>query len=123
MNLIHIPLKQYQIYLPTILKLLFPPPTIVDDQCDGHEVVSWANAHPFLNVSVTPIEASIVCSKALAEKLFAPKIAHEKKGCRTETAHASISSESYVVISVEGGGTEAGQRLLELTGPLALAGM
>lgn len=36
---------------------------------------------------------------------------------------ATISSEDFVVISVEGEGLEAGQRVLELTSPLALAGM
>ena len=36
---------------------------------------------------------------------------------------ASISAEDFVVISVEGAGMEAGQRVLELTSPLALAGM
>jgi hypothetical protein len=35
----------------------------------------------------------------------------------------SISDEEFVVISVEGAGMEAGQRVLELTSPLALAGM
>lgn len=123
MSLIHIPLKQYQNYVPTILKLLFPAPSAADDRFDGREDISWANAHPFLNVSVTPIEASIVCSNDLAEKLFAPKIAQETKDCPTKTPQAFISTINYVVISVEGGGTEAGQRVLELTGPLALAGM
>ena len=109
--------------MPTILKLLFPPPTAANGNFESQAGVSWANAHPFLNVSITPLEASIVCSKDLVEKLFAPKIAQEKKDCSTKTTHAFISTVNYVVISVEGGGTEAGQRVLELTGPLALAGM
>lgn len=121
--MIHIPLTQYQDYLSTILKLLFPSPSISNGESEEHEDISWANDHPFLNVSVTPIEASIVCSTVLAEKLFASKIAEEKSNSPPKTAHASISTLNYVVISVEGGGTEAGQRLLELTGPLALAGM
>ena len=67
-----------------------------------------------------------MCSKELARELFAPKITQEKTDCSAKavhSGHASISTETYVVISVEGGGTEAGQRVLELTGPLALAGM
>ena len=36
---------------------------------------------------------------------------------------ASVSSEDLVAISVEGEGLEAGQRVLELTSPLAMAGM
>lgn len=34
-----------------------------------------------------------------------------------------ISPENYSVIQVDGQGLEAGQRVLELTSPLALAGM
>ena len=121
--MIHIPLTPYQDYLSTILKLLFPFPSRPNGQSEDYEDISWANAHAFLNVSVTPIEASIVCSTLLAEELFAPKIAEAKRCDPLKGDTASISSGDYVVISVEGGGTEAGQRLLELTGPLALAGM
>ena len=34
-----------------------------------------------------------------------------------------MSSEEFVAVSVEGEGLEAGQRVLELTTPLAMAGM
>ncbi len=40
-----------------------------------------------------------------------------------DPGRATISSEDSVVISVEGEGLEAGKRVLELTTPLALAGM
>ncbi len=40
-----------------------------------------------------------------------------------DPGRATISSETFVVISVEGEGLEAGKRVLELTTPLALAGM
>jgi hypothetical protein len=40
-----------------------------------------------------------------------------------DPGRATISSEDFVVMSVEGEGLEAGQRVLELTTPLALAGM
>lgn len=60
----------------------------------------------------------------MAEELFKPAIdravsAHGPDGER----YASISEEDFVVISIEGAGMEAGQRVLELTSPLALAGM
>ena len=35
----------------------------------------------------------------------------------------SISSEDFLVIQIGGEGMEAGQRVLDLTAPLALAGM
>lgn len=34
-----------------------------------------------------------------------------------------ISSEDYLVMQVEGQGLDAGQRVVELTSPLAMAGM
>ena len=54
----------------------------------------------------------------MAEDLFRPAI-----GGTSSDHDASISAEDFVVISVEGAGMEAGQRVLELTSPLALAGM
>ena len=60
----------------------------------------------------------------MAEDFFRPAInrAVSSPGAIAEH-HASISVEDFVVISVEGAGMEAGQRVLELTSPLALAGM
>ena len=84
---------------------------------------SWANGHAFLNVSVTPIECSIVCSKNLAREYFASAPAQNRAASEFSSKAATISSEDFVVISVEGEGLEAGQRVLELTSPLALAGM
>ena len=90
---------------------------------------SWANKHAFLNVSVTPIECSIVCETELAKALFRPVIDqsfntlkfHGPGGLSDDIC--TISDEAFVAISIEGAGMEAGQRVLELTTPLALAGM
>ena len=79
--------------------------------------VPWAHMHPFLNISITPIECSIICSRELAQKYFAPVI---KRGPKDGV---SISPEDFIAVSVEGEGLEAGQRVLELTSPLAMAGM
>ena len=80
-----------------------------------------------MNVSVTLIECSIVCEKDVAEALFRPAIDRAALSPSADSDHcASISAENFVVISVEGAGMEAGQagqRVLELTSPLALAGM
>ncbi len=35
----------------------------------------------------------------------------------------SLATDEYVVVQVDGEGLEAGQRVLELTSPLAMAGM
>ncbi|KAL8793115.1 MAG: hypothetical protein Q9195_004321 [Heterodermia aff. obscurata] len=87
------------------------------------EWTSWANRHPFLNVSVTPLECSIVCSKQLAQQYLAPTLKALFEKTNKSYGQASISDDDFVVISVEGEGLEAGQRVLELTSPLALAGI
>jgi len=63
-----------------------------------------------------------VCSKDLAQSLFLPVLSQASRAA-VEPGCATISSEDFVVISVVGEGLEAGQRVLELTSPLALAGM
>lgn len=128
MSIVHIPLAQYHQYLQSILKLLFPAgadEAHPDNEPgeDFHPQVSWANRHAFLNVSVTPIECSIVCSKDLALEVFASILPQNHLASDPSPKTATISSEDFVVISVEGEGLEAGQRVLELTSPLALAGM
>ncbi|KAI4255518.1 MAG: hypothetical protein LQ352_002549 [Teloschistes flavicans] len=116
LSLIHIPLKHYQTYLQALLRLIFPPKSDVE----GYESSSsWTNRYPFLNISVTPTECSLVCPKSLGKELFG-----QASAITANRAHAAIiSSENYVVMSVEGEGLEAGKRVLELTSPLALAGI
>ena len=65
----------------------------------------------------------MVCSKSLATRYFAPVITRVKEANGLKGDHASISTEDFVVISVEGAGLEAGKRVLDLTSPLAMAGM
>jgi hypothetical protein len=130
LSLVHISLDKYERHIPTILKLLFPPPADgAKEGCNGNDSSygqgdeSWANKHAFLNVSVTPIECSIVCETHVAEKLFETPFKQAQASDSSNTDYGSISTEDFVVISVEGAGMEAGQRVLELTSPLALAGM
>lgn len=115
-----------------ILQLLFPAADgtkegkgaggMHGDRQDQPLRETWANRHPFLNVSVNPIECSVVCSKALGQELFAPVISSVDRNCEPPWGRASISEE-FVVIQVDGEGLEAGQRVLELTTPLAMAKM
>lgn len=114
--------------MQSILKLLFPAGA--DESDPEYETgeysqsqPSWANRHAFLNVSVTPIECSIVCSTDLAREYFASIPTQNRAASEFPSKAATISCEDFVVISVEGEGLEAGQRVLELTSPLALAGM
>lgn len=123
--LIHIPLHLYSNFLQTVLQLLLP------DESRGHGVTTngngavqppkgWPYEHPFVNISITPVECSVVCSRVLAQKLFVP--AREALNAAYK-AQISITDEDYVVMQVDGEGLDAGQRVLELTSPLALAGM
>ena len=121
----HIPLDQYASYLQPLLQLLSPASgnTSHTREDISHSDTAWAAQHQFLNISLTPIECSVVCSKTLASEYFAPVITRLTQTLGLQADHASISSEDFVVISVEGAGLEAGQRVLELTNPLAMAGM
>lgn len=125
MSLIHVPLALYHHYLQSILKLLFPEETEAehDNGAYSKPEASWANRHAFLNVSITPLECSIVCAQNLAQEIFESIPSH--LGYSPDFSHtaATISFEDFVVISVEGEGLEAGQRVLDLTSPLAMAGM
>ena len=126
--MINIPLAQYTHYVQPLLQLLYP----VEEQkvgADGQPIqnvestVPWSNQHPFLNISITPIECSVVCSRSLARKYFEPVVSHMSHLKMQDRVQASISKEDFVVVSVEGEGLEASQRVLELTTPLAMAGM
>ena len=76
--------------------------------------------HPFVNISVTKTECSIACPRHQAEELFGPIRELLNPLMRKSV---SISKEDYSVIVIGGEGLEAGQRVLDLTGPLALAGI
>jgi hypothetical protein len=78
------------------------------------------NQHGFLNISVTPLECSIVCHSAWAKSVFEHAI---KKLPRDAAKTVSMSKDSYVVFSVTSVGTDAGSRVVDLTSPLALAGV
>lgn len=122
--LIHIPLNLYASFLQSILQLLLPTTSRNDFNGDSRGAVQppkgWPCEHPFVNISITPIECSIVCSRHLANELFLPVLnsldAHSQ-------AQVHVTSDDFVVMQVDGEGLDAGQRVLELTSPLALAGM
>lgn len=127
MSLIHIPLHSYSFFLHSVLKLLFPLKTGLGSATAAGEAGSprhdsWASRHPFLNVSITPVECSVVCTTALAQELFVSANDEQHRPAKG-TGDVSISAEDYVVVQVDGEGLDAGQRVLELTTPLAMAGM
>lgn len=127
--LIHIPLHLYSNFLQSILQLLLPNESRngslafnPDPSPNGavQPPPAWPYEHPFVNISVTPIECSVVCSRTLADSIFIPAINQLDASARNQV---SVTSEDYLVMQVDGEGLDAGQRVLELTSPLALAGM
>jgi hypothetical protein len=118
--LIHIPLQCYAFFIQPIQRLLFG-----EDHDEDAYKIPWPYRHSFLNVSITPVECSIVCSRDLANRFFCPLVDRfnnlVKSGDRVD--QVQISPDDFDVIQVDGQGLDAGQRVLELTSPLALAGM
>lgn len=118
---IHIPLEYYAFFLQPIQRLLFGE----DHDAECHRI-RWPYRHSFLNVSITPIECSVVCSRDLANRFFEPLASRFNSILAQAGKQADgvqISPEDFAVIQVDGQGLDAGQRVLELTSPLAMAGM
>jgi len=127
LSLVHIPLHSYAFFLHSVLKLLFPLNTgtatpAAAGEATNSQHTAWASRHQFLNVSITPVECSVVCSTLLAQELFM-LVNDEQNRTLRGTGDVSVSAEDYVVVQVDGEGLDAGQRVLELTSPLAMAGM
>ncbi|KAL2266477.1 hypothetical protein VTJ83DRAFT_5829 [Remersonia thermophila] len=128
LSLIHIPLDLYPSLLQPILKILLPPSRDPYHRRRSSSSASIANEeHPpqnhhggFLNISVTPIECSIVCDAAWAETVFRPALARLP---RDQSRMVAISGDTYAVLNVYGTGMDAGSRVADLTSPLALAGI
>ncbi|KAJ4411538.1 hypothetical protein N0V91_001322 [Didymella pomorum] len=122
--LIHIPLRFYNNFLQAILQLLLPTATSEDSDDDSSGAVQppdgWDDEQIFINISVTPVECSIVCSRKLVNELFVP-ILESLDSSSTSEVH--ISREDFVVMQLDGEGLDADRKVLELTGPLALAGI
>lgn len=118
MALIHIPLVAYPYFIQSISQLLLHDPEVERDgeAADGRK--PWAFWLPFVNVSVALNECSIVCPRDRADELFVPVLAGLSAELRSLV---TVSREDYSVIAIGGEGLEAGQRVLDLTSPLAMA--
>jgi hypothetical protein len=132
LSLIHIPLDIYPHFVQVILKLALPISPVLEksqlfEARNGFGFSGFSPAdsprgcREFVNISITPVECSIVCSVESAETLFRPIIGTLDDNVRDKVV---ISEDEYVVIQVDGDdGNDAGQRVLDVTSPLALAGM
>jgi hypothetical protein len=123
-SLIHIPLNLYSYLLQPILRVLLPQTQALKstESClvQDLEGLTIDHQHGFLNISVTPIECSVVCHTSWAEKVFQPVINSLPKDV---AKNVSISKDTYLILSVISAGMDAAGRVMELTSPLALAGI
>lgn len=120
-SLIHIPLPLYPLLIQPIIRALLPNGgrsygNAPEGPLDG---LSADNTHEFLNISVTPIECSIVCHVSWARSVFEPAIERlpQELACQVQ-----ISKDTYNVFSVNSG-EMVGQRVIDLTAPLAMEGV
>ncbi|OJJ48953.1 hypothetical protein ASPZODRAFT_139905 [Penicilliopsis zonata CBS 506.65] len=126
--LVHIPLDIYPFFVSPLLQLLFHEVPPIDrhnaDDKEEEEGDFLGDVPPaFLNLSVTPVECSVMCSRKLADLYFQPLV---DKFCQTNPSsktQVSISREDFIAMQVYGEGLDASQRVLELTSPLAMAGI
>ena len=124
--LIHIPFKLYGHFWRQLEKILVSTEDLQDrgsnlSDSSGIGDYSYEKTQPpFVNVSITPLECSIVCARRLADKLFVPQRDLLDTASKKQVI---INEDDFIVIQVGGEGLEAGQRVVALTHPLALAGM
>lgn len=123
-TLIHIPLNLYSTLLQPILRVLLPQSQSLGNLRDSPEYelqgLTSDGQHGFLNISITPLECSVVCHSSWAQNVFEPVL----KTLPCDIANSvSVSKDSYMILSVISAGLDAGGRVMELTSPLALAGI
>ncbi|KAJ5176866.1 uncharacterized protein N7482_002743 [Penicillium canariense] len=132
--LVHIPLELYPYFLKPVLRLILDEISPLEDgEKDEDDFLadmesisdegSEYRAPAFLNVSITPVEVSVICPRRLVEKYFDPLINQLSQIDISLRSRVHISENDYIAMQVLGQGLEAGRRVLELTSPLAMAGI
>lgn len=134
----HIPLDLYPYFLQSVLRLVFDELSPLEDtnekeqsvegddnnnnHGDDHSEPGYTSS-AFLNISITPVEVSVICPRRLVDKYFAPLRQQLNELDKSLDSQLDISDNDYIAMQVIGQGLEAGKRVLELTSPLAMAGM
>lgn len=77
----------------------------------------------FINVSITPFDCSVACSRKLANLYFVPLVKKFEQTASAGDDMIMISEDEFLAMQVDGQGLDAGQRVIELTSPLAMAGV
>ncbi|KAJ5365820.1 hypothetical protein N7517_008706 [Penicillium concentricum] len=129
--LVHIPLELYPYFLKSVLRLIFDETPPLEDETDDDaafddfEHASDYGYKPpaFMNISITPVEVSVMCPRRLVDKYFVPVMDQLDQLDVSLRSRLVVSENDYIAMQVLGQGLEAGKRVLELTSPLALAGI
>jgi hypothetical protein len=124
--LVHIPLELYPYFLKSVLGLIFDETSPLEDNEITDDAACEDSAYKtpaFMNVSITPVEVSVMCPRRLVEKYFVPVMNELDQVDPSLRSRLIVSEKDYIAMQVLGEGLEAGKRVLELTSPLALAGM
>ncbi|KAF4511098.1 hypothetical protein G6O67_002929 [Ophiocordyceps sinensis] len=123
-TLIHIPLDLYSTLLQPILRVLVPQTQSlnVSHVSPEHELegLSAENQHGFFNISITPLECSVVCHSSWAKNVLEPVIDALPPDIASTV---TVFKDSYMVLSIISAGLDAAGRVMELSSPLALAGI
>ena len=132
--LVHIPLELYPYFFKSVLRLIFDEisPLEESQKDDGDNIEEYVDVSQqspqyrqpaFLNMSITPVEVSVICPRRLVEKYFEPLMNDLSQLDNQLRSRLEVSENDYIAMQVLGQGLEAGKRVLELTSPLAMAGM
>ncbi|OQE24789.1 hypothetical protein PENFLA_c009G07485 [Penicillium flavigenum] len=131
--LVHIPLELYPYFLKSVLRLILDETPPLEDKTDDDAALDdFDNASEhgsaykppaFMNVSITPVEVSVMCPRRLVDKYFVPVMDQLDQLDTSLRSRLIVSENDYIAMQVLGQGLEAGKRVLELTSPLALAGI
>lgn len=126
-------MELYPYFLKSVLRLIFDEiPPLEDETDDDAAFDDFENASEhgsaykppaFMNVSITPVEVSVMCPRRLVDKYFVPVMDQLDQLDDSLRSRLIVSENDYIAMQVLGQGLEAGKRVLELTSPLALAGM
>ncbi|KAL7945456.1 hypothetical protein V8C42DRAFT_323208 [Trichoderma barbatum] len=127
-TLIHIPLDLYPTLLQPILRILLPQTQSLNFSRDSREYelegLTTDYQHGFFNISITPIECSIVCHSSWAKNVFEPALnSLPKPPSKYSSGTVRIYKDTYMILAVTSAGLDPGGRVMELSSPLAFAGI
>ncbi|KAK8140995.1 hypothetical protein G3M48_001081 [Beauveria asiatica] len=123
-NLICFPHQLYSFLVQPIIRTLIPQTQDlnISSHAPEHELdgLTHDQQHRFLNISITPIECSLVVHASWAQNVFRPIIDRLPPDL---AAQVNVSSDTYMILCVIAASLDPAGRVMELSSPLALAGI